>query len=144
MKILNLCNVLWGLLSLFPPTELSEMHLFYTYLFSLPWSMCCILHACICRNSVKHKNTVKILSFFPMSMSVHNVYWAVQKNCCKTSYPVEVGCDHVMSTINWHSKAKKCGCKWLYEQSRDGCNVRAWLLTKLKMFGSWNGLLWLI
>ena len=37
----------------------------------------------------------------------------------------EGGHDHVMVTINWYFKAKKCGYKLnerLYGQSRDGCN----------------------
>ena len=46
---------------------------------------------------------------------------------------------HVMTTINWHFKAKKCGCKLnkqLHGQSHNGRGRRAWLSTRLKMLGT--------
>ena len=57
----------------------------------------------------------------------------------KKQHPEEGGRDHVIATINWHSKIKKYGYKlneWLYRQSSDGHNVRAKFSTKLNRSGS--------
>ena len=51
----------------------------------------------------------------------------------------EGGRDHVIATINWHSKTKKCAYKLnerLYRESSDGRNGRARFSTKLNRSGS--------
>ena len=89
-----------------------------------------------------------------MLHGLHTYYAHFNAGIIRTSLSraQKVGRDHGIATIDWHSKARKCGCKlnkWLYGQSCDKDSRHdgwAWFLTKLKMSAicKLNGLLWLL